>query len=308
MASVLKDKAPSTQQRRYKHFDVQRVTASFGANIIGIQVADAVDNEELFAELHAAWLEFQVLFLRDQVLTPEQHLALGQKFGELQKQGYVASLEGYEGLWVQEYPALYDGPVSDINWHADSAFRPKPTRGSLLYAIDVPEAGGDTVWADQCAAYDDLSPSWREFLSRLKCVHDNIANNPYRVFDQIGGKALSDMRKFLPPTEHPLICTHPETGRQFIFAGELMAREIVGMQPRESRAILDFLFAHQTRPEFQARLHWKAKTLAIWDNFSTLHRGIFDFGQAHRLMHRVSFNSPWIAGFENGSPAAASTA
>ena len=188
---------------------------------------------------------------------------------------------------------MYEGPVADINWHADSSFRDKPTRGSLLYAHDVPIGGGDTVWADQCAAFEDLSPAWQEFLSGLTCIHDNIANNPWRVIDQIGGKALGDMRKYLPPTEHRVVCTHPESGRRFLFVSELMSREIVGMGRQESRAVLDFLFAHQTRPEYQARLHWAPRTLALWDNYSTLHRGIFDFGQSHRLMHRVSFNTAW---------------
>ena len=106
---------------------------------------------------------------------------------------------------------------------------------------------------------------------------------------------MGDMRKFLPPTEHPLVCTHPESQRRFLFVSELMTREVVGMERLESRAVLDFLFAHQTRPEYQARLHWEPKTLALWDNYSTLHRGIFDFGQQHRLMHRVSFNTPWVS-------------
>ncbi len=303
MSNALQQRQP-LQTRSYKHFEARPVTGTFGAHISGLQIADALDSDALFEELHAAWVEFQVLFFRAQKLTPQQQLALGEKFGEIQKLGYVGSLEGLEGVWVQEYPDLYSGPVSDINWHADSSFRAKPTRGSLLLALDVPAGGGDTVWADQCAAYADLAPAWREFVDGLHVVHDNLASNPYRVFDQIGGKALGDMRKFLPPTEHPLVCTHPESGRRFLFASELMARDIVGMDRRESRAVLDFLFSHQTRPEYQARLHWEPGTLALWDNYSTLHRGIFDFGQAHRLMHRVSFNTGWIKGFEDGSPAA----
>ena len=293
MAGILTDRIPIAG-RSYRHFEARPVTGTFGALINNLQLADALNNDELFAEVHDAWLRYQVLFFRDQQLSPEQHLALGQRFGEIQKQGYVGSLDGHEGVWVQEYPALYSGPVSDINWHADSSFRAKPTRGSLLYALDVPAGGGDTVWADQCAAYEDLAPAWRSFLDELSCVHDNIANNPWRVLDQIGGKAVGDMRKFLPPTTHPVVCTHPDTGRRFLFVSELVAREIVGMNARESRAVLDFLFAHQTRPEYQARLHWEPRTLALWDNYSTLHRGIFDFGQSHRLMHRVSFNSGWI--------------
>ena len=293
MDKALQDRAP-TGATKYRQFEARPVTGTFAARIDGIQIADAIDDDELFQEIRTAWVKYQVLFFHDQDLQPGQQLALGQKFGDIQKLGYVGSLDGFEGVWVQEYPGMYEGPVADINWHADSSFRDKPTRGSLLYAHDVPPGGGDTVWADQCAAFEDLSPAWREFLSGLTCIHDNIANNPWRVIEEIGGKALGDMRKYLPPTEHRVVCKHPESGRHFLFVSELMSREIVGMGPRESRAVLDFLFTHQTRPEYQARLHWAPKTLALWDNYSTLHRGIFDFGQSHRLMHRVSFNTAWI--------------
>jgi taurine dioxygenase len=170
---------------------------------------------------------------------------------------------------------------------------PNPTRGSLLYAVDVPAGAGDTVWSDMTAAYDDLSPAWQRFLDGLSAVHDNVAKNFLRVFEQMGAEATAQMRRFLKPTEHPLVCTHPETGRKFLLVSELMAREIVGMGERESRAVLDFLFAHQTRPEFQCRFRWEPGSLALWDNYSTIHRGIFDFGQAHRLMHRVSFHDGW---------------
>ena len=113
------------------------------------------------------------------------------------------------------------------------------------------------------------------------------------MLEQNGAKALEDVRKFLPPTEHPVVCTHIESGRKFLFISELMSREIVGMNERESRAVIDFLTSEQTRPEYQARFHWEPKSLVLWDNYSTLHRGIFDFGQNHRLMHRVSFNTDW---------------
>jgi taurine dioxygenase len=294
MATGYQERTP-IGRGRYRDFDAHPVTGTFGAWISGVQIAAALEDETLFKDLYDAWLKYQVLFFRDQALTPAQHLELGGRFGEIQTLGYVGSLEGYDGVWVQEYPAMYDGPVADINWHADSSFRSKPTRGSLLYALEVPAGAGATVWADQCAAYDDLSPAWKSFLDELTCIHDNLARDPYRVFEQIGGKALAEMRAFLPPTEHPVVCTHPESARRFLFVSELMAREIVGMSRTESRAVLDFLFAHQTRPEYQARLHWEPRTLALWDNYSTLHRGIFDFGRTRRLMHRVSFNTDWLA-------------
>lgn len=282
-----------SEATEFTHFTVAPVSGTFGATIGDMQIADALDDEALFADLYRAWIHYQVLFFRNQELTPEQHLALGEKFGSVQKQGYAPSLDGHEGVWVQEYPDLFDGVVADINWHADSSFRSTPTRGSLLYALDVPESGGDTTWADQCAVYNNLAPGWRTFLEGLTCIHDNLWKNWLRVFEQNGAETIENLRKFLPPSEHPVVCTHPESGRKFVFVSELMSREIVGMNERESRAVLDFLFAEQTRPEYQARFHWRAKSLVLWDNFSTLHRGIFDFGKQHRLMHRVSFNTEW---------------
>ncbi|MEO8223834.1 MAG: TauD/TfdA family dioxygenase [Gammaproteobacteria bacterium] len=278
---------------RYSRFTVRPMTGTFGALVSGVRITDALTDEALFTDLRTAWVRYQVLFFRDQDLAPEQHLALGKRFGDIQEQGYVGSLEGHPGVWVQEYPAMYKGPVNDINWHADRSFRTTPTRGSLLYALDVPDGAGDTVWADMCAAYDELSPAWQRFLDPLTTIHDNVARNFQRVFDSMGGEALDKMRKFLTPTEHPLVCTHPESRRRFLFISELLTREVTGMSDRESRAVLDFLFAHQTRPEFQCRWHWEPRSLALWDNYSTIHRGIFDFGQSRRLMHRVSFHDHW---------------
>lgn len=277
----------------YTHFEATPQTGSFAAQINGIQLADALNNDELFNDIYAAWLKYQVLFFRNQKLSPEQQLLLGARFGEIQKQGYAPSLEGYEGVWAQEYPQLYNGLVTDIDWHADSSFRAKPTRGSLLLALDVPDGAGDTVWADMCAAYSDLAPAWQNFVGELSAVHDNMQRNLQKVLDQMEPEQYKQVRQYLPPNDHPVVCTHPETGRKFLFVSELMTREITGMNRNESRAVLDFIFAHQTRPEYQCRFQWEPGSVALWDNFSTLHRGIFDFGQSHRLMHRVSFNTPW---------------
>jgi taurine dioxygenase len=292
MSVSFADKTP-IEPTRYARFEARPLTGSFGALIDGVQIADALDDEALFAEIRAAWVRYQVVFFRGQRLTPAQHLALGQRFGEIQEQGYAPSLPEHPGVWVQEYPAMYDGPVADINWHADGSFRPNPTRGSLLYALDVPPGAGDTVWADMAAAFEEFSPAWQAFLAGLTAVHDNAARNFLHIFEQMGAEATAQMRKFLKPTAHPVVCRHPESGRRFLFVSELMTREVVGMSERESRTVLDFLFAHQVRPEFQCRFRWAPGSLALWDNYSTIHRGIFDFGRAHRLMHRVSFHDGW---------------
>ena len=294
--SQLATHVSAVKSRDFSRFKVTPLTGSFAAQIDGIQLAAAIDDDELFSELKQAWLDYQVLFFRQQDLSPEQHLALGARFGDIQKQGYAPSLEGHEGVWVQEYPDLFDGIVTDIHWHADSSFRAQPTRGSLLYALDVPVGGGDTVWADMCAAFEDLSPVVQEFIDGLTAIHDNMTRNLMSALEKLTAEEFSQVRKYLPPSEHPVVCTHPETGRRFLFISELMTREITHMNERESQAVLDFLFAHQTRPEYQCRFNWEPRSVALWDNFSTLHRGIFDFGQQHRLMHRVSFNTPWQKG------------
>ena len=291
--SQLAVKTPPVKAHNYKHLTAIPQTGTFGALVKDVQIADAINNDELFADIHQAWLDYQVLFFRNQELTPEQQLRLGERFGDIQKQGYAPSLDGHEGVWVQEYPDMFDGIVADINWHADSSFRAQPTRGSLLYALDVPVGGGDTVWADMCAAYEDLAPAWKTMVDGLSAVHDNMTKNLFAALDKMSGEQFAKIREYLPPSDHPVVCSHPETGRRFLFVSELMTREINDMNDRESRAVLDFLFAHQIRPEYQCRFNWEPKSLVLWDNFSTLHRGIFDFGQAHRLMHRVSFNTPW---------------
>ncbi len=292
--SQLATNVTGARAREFTRFTLTPLTGSFGARVDGIQLADAIGDDALFKEIRQAWLDQQVLFFHDQQLTPDQHLALGARFGDIQKQGYAPSLEGHEGVWVQEYPAMFDGIVSDIHWHADSSFRAHPTRGSLLYALVVPTGGGDTVWADMCAAYEDLSPAWRGFVDGLTAVHDNMTRNLMSALERLSPEEFAQVRKYLPPSEHPVVCAHPETGRRFLFVSEFMTREITGMNERESKAVLDYLFAHQTRPEYQCRLNWAPGTVALWDNYSTIHRGIFDFGQQHRLMHRVSFNTRWI--------------
>ena len=291
MSSALTDITPIVG-KTYEGFTARPMTGSFGALISGVHVADAIDNDELFSQLRAAWIDYQALFFRDQELTPAQHLALGKRFGEVQTEGYAPSLDEHPGVWVQEYPDMYQGPVSDINWHADSSFRENPTRGSLLYALDVPVAAGDTVWADAYAAYESLSDSWKSFVDPLTAIHDVATKGLHNMLDTMGGGVIA-MRAALPPTEQPVVATHPESGRKMLFVSELMTREIVGMTERESRAVLDFLFAHQTRPEFQCRWHWEPNSLVLWDNYATIHRGIFDFGMTHRLMHRVSFHDGW---------------
>ena len=273
----------------FEHISVRPVTGTFGATVSGVDISQPL-GEAALAELHSAWLEYQLLFFRDQEMSPEQHEAFAANFGELTKAGFMPTLEGTTGVFVQEYPGLYSRDVTDITWHCDAAFLPIPSRGSVLYALDVPEGAGDTVWANMYAAYEDLSDSMQSFLSGLTAVNDNAYRNLEALIERLGPEAFAQMRKMLPPSEHPVVRTHPETGRKSLFVSELMTSRIKDMKPAESRMLLDFLFRHSTQPEFQCRFSWEKNSVAFWDNRCTIHKGVFDFGDRHRLMHRVSID------------------
>ncbi len=265
------------------------LTGSFGAEVKGVDLAEPI-NEKALQVLKEAWIRYQVLFFRDQEITPDQQIGFARRFGELTTQGYMPKLDGNDYVWVQEYPALFSRGVNDITWHADSTFLEKPSKGSVLYALDVPESGGDTIWADMCAAYEALSDAMQTFLSGLTAMHDNMHKHLERLIEQMGPERFAQMRHMMPPTAHPVVRTHPESGRKCLFVSELMTSHIVELNPEESRQILALLFEHSNRPEFQCRMRWKQGSVAFWDNRSTIHKGVFDFGDAHRLMHRVSIN------------------
>jgi taurine dioxygenase len=261
-------------------------SGSFGAEVSGLDLTQPIA-ADIAAELYAAWLQYKVLFFRDQRVTPAQFTALGKVFGaEFMQKGRHPQLDGYPHIWVQAYPFLAEGPISDFTWHTDAAFMEIPLKATALYAVDVPEAGGDTAWCDTVAAYEDLSAKLQNMLSGLTARHDFAHYHLRNLLEQMEPQALAASLKAMPPAEHPVVCTHPETGCKSLFVSELLTSEIVGMKPAESRALLEFLFAHQKRTEFQCRFHWREHSIAVWDNRSTNHKGVMDFGDQTRVMHR----------------------
>ncbi len=271
-----------------QRFEVRPQTGTFGAEIAGIDLTQPIDSDTA-AELYATWLEYSVLFFRDQPITPPQYIAFAKIFGdELMEKGRHPQLEGYPHIWIQEYPFMLQGPISDFTWHSDASFMDVPLKATALYAVDVPDAGGDTAWCDMRAAYEDLSDKMQHMLSGLTAVHDFAHYHLRNLLEQMDAKSLGETLKAMPPAEHPVVCTHPETGRKCLYISELLTSQIVGMKPSESQALLNFLFAHSKRTEFQCRMHWAEHSIAVWDNRSTTHKGVMDFGDQHRLMHRVT--------------------
>lgn len=270
----------------YQHIELRLLGSTLGAEVTGVDLSQSL-NEATIKEIRTAWLDHLVLFFRDQDITPEQHKAFALYFGEFQKPGFVPTLENDPHIKVQEYDK-YSQIGSDITWHADDTFAEIPSKCSVLYALDVPDAGGDTIWANMQAAYEALSEPVQKFLSGLIAVHDLVATMGPGVLRERGPEAYTSFHNRTPPVEHPLVRTHPETGKKSIFVNPLMTSLIKGINPAESTAVLNFIYDHIMQPEFQVRFQWQKNSIAFWDNRCTIHKGVNDFFPAHRLMHRVA--------------------
>jgi taurine dioxygenase len=265
----------------YERIRVEPVAGALGAEVAGVELRKPLDAETI-AELRRAWLEHQVLFFRDQPLTVDEHKAFARRFGELHVHPVLQQMaaQGHPEIVVLESDARR--PVVADAWHSDVTFEREPPLGSILRAVAVPEAGGDTMWASMTAAYDALSQPMQQALSGLRAVHSGAGFR--RIAKQNQAETLAQNET----TTHPVIRTHPETGRKGIFVNSTFTKSIDGMKPRESRALLDFLFEHVTSPEFSCRFRWRKDSIAMWDNRCTQHRVVADNLPAYRRMERVT--------------------
>jgi len=270
----------------YTRFDVRPTTGALGAEISGLNLAEPLD-DTAFAELNAAWQKYLVLFFRNQQLTPEQHAAFGKRFGEIDPSAYIPTLPEHEDIRVQD---IQDSTQigNDINWHCDNSFREYPQKCSALYAIKVPEGAGDTTWVNMQLAYDLLSPTMRHFLDGLTAVHDLVETMGPGILKNFGPERWQAFRDRTPPVEHPVVRTHPESGRKSLFVNRLMTSSIKDLSEAESENLLEFLFRHCEQEELKCRFRWEAGSVAFWDNRCTIHRGIADFYTDRRIMHRVA--------------------
>ena len=273
-----------------QEFTIHPMTAPLGAEIHGLDISEPL--EDATAEkLRTAWVEYKVLFFREQELTPDQHKQFAHYFGEFQAPGFVPTLPDHPEVKRQEQPNKTN-LSANIIWHTDDIFNDIPSNGSVLYALDVPERGGDTLWCDLEAAYEALSDTMKDLLSGLKARHVPL-NDMRGMITAFGIDGFASSYKSITPSEHPVLKTHPVTGRTCLYVNEQNTVEIVGMTRSESDALLGFLFEHSQRPDFHCRFSWRKGSVAFWDNRCTMHRGLPNFMQAHRLMHRVA-----IAGTE----------
>lgn len=266
--------------------DVIRRQPTIGAEIRGVDLAQPLP-EALFAEIHAALLEHKVIFFRDQSLTSDQHIELARRFGQLETNPFRPQRENQPELQVIRNDR--DNPVLSTDvWHADLTFREKPTKFTVLRCLEMPDCGGDTLWADMCAAYDGLSTPLRDFVTGLSAVHD-FKN--FRVLfqgDPAKRAELQRMEELFPNPAHPVVLTHPDTRRRVLFVNRQFTVKILGLNAEESRSLLETLYQQASVPEYQFRLRWRPGTLAIWDNRSCQHYAANDYYPKLRHMERVA--------------------
>jgi taurine dioxygenase len=266
---------------------ITRLTPTIGALVEGIALGDAL-HDDAHVQIDRALVEHQVLFFRDQSLTPTQHREFAARFGRLHIHPiYPAHPEVPEVMVLDtDLMDLQDNAI----WHTDVTFTETPPMGSILIARVLPETGGDTLWSSSIAAYDALSPPMQRFLQGLTATHDITQSFPAERFgtSEEARSRLEKARLKNPPVSHPVIRTHPVSGRKALFVQEGFTSHINELKPAESRALLALLYAHSVKPEFTVRWKWRVGDVAFWDNRVTLHYATDDYRPARRVMNRAT--------------------
>lgn len=277
---------PLDSATTYQHITVHPIAGTMGAEIRGADLANLSD--EVFAEVKAAWLEHQVVLFRDQDITPEQQIAFAHRFGDIHHHPFMKGMDDYPDiLEIVKEPS--DTYTFGSAWHTDQMFNPKPAMATMLYAKETPSAGGDTMFANMYAAYDALSDGMKTMLADVKtwCVGSKQSNRAsrYAANAAMAGK-VRDPGDLQTESAHPLIRTHPETGRKALYIGSHV-QSLDGFTEAESAPLLKYLKAHSIRPEFTCRVNWKPGTLTLWDNRCVQHYAVPDYNERRR-MHRIT--------------------
>ena len=267
---------------------VSPIAGALGADIGGVDLNAALDNQT-FDEIHRALLAHHVIFFRDQDMTPQAQADFGRRFGPLNRHPYVKPLSDAPDVFaIVKEPD--DAHHFGNGWHTDISYTEKPAYGTLLYAVEVPPYGGDTLFTNLHLAYDSLSDGMKDMIGEMTGLFSSARTyGPQSERFKQGVKAMAVKAQEDPtPVEHPLVRTHPETGRKSLYYSELHMAGIKGMEKAEADPILNFLTKHCARPEFTCRYRWTAGALALWDNRCTAHYAIDDFAGHRRVMHRVT--------------------
>jgi taurine dioxygenase len=267
-------------------FEIRPIAGAIGAELHGIDLAADLSDDTI-AAVRQALLDHLVIFFRGQDLPPARFLALARRFGAPIEYPFVAGIDGFPEIIAVtklEHERVNFGGV----WHSDTTYLAEPPMGTLLVAREVPPVGGDTLFANQYLAYEALSERMRAMLEELKGVSNSAKADVTRTReDRVKSAGTSQAREALV-AEHPVVRTHPETGRKALYVNTAHTQRFAGMTEEESAGLLGFLFRHQSRPEFTCRFRWEVGSLAFWDNRCAQHNPINDYHGYRRVMHRIT--------------------
>ncbi len=266
-------------------FKVEAITPVIGASISGISLNQDLKSDTV-EKIYNALIKYQVIFFREQDLTPESHLQLAKRFGDIDPGHPVyPHVEGFQSIVLLKNDESSRPDTND--WHKDLTFKSNPPFASILHGVSVPKIGGDTLWASMSAVYDSLTDGWKEDLEGLEAIHDmgTFRNDFYK---EGGINSVNSALKKVGSAVHKVIETHPVSGKKYLNVNQSFTRNIVNLSQGASDHILKFLFQLLARPEFQVRFHWQNNSVAIWDNRITQHYAVNDYLPNSRHMQRVT--------------------
>lgn len=265
---------------------VRRIAGALGAEIEGVDIGKGLDAETV-ATVRQALLDHLVVFFHDQDISSDAFMAFASAFGSPARYPLLPGIEGYPMITEiikHEHETNNFGGI----WHADTTYLEHPPMGSMLYALEVPAYGGDTMWANQYLAYEALSEKMRGVLEELVGVNTSAKADVSKTREDMI-RSTADKASANPHVaEHPVVRTHPETGRKSLFVNVAHTSHFKGMTEAESEPILNYLFQHQARPEFTCRFRWRQGSLAFWDNRASQHNPINDYHGHRRVMRRIT--------------------
>ena len=274
--------------------DIKPIAGALGAELHGIDLSQELDEAAITA-VQKALHDYLVIFFRDQKITPYQHLAFARRFGDVEAHRYAKGLKSHPEV----LPVIKEATDRAANfggiWHSDVAFHAEPPMGQILYALEVPEAGGDTIFVNMYRAYETLSEGMKRMLEGVNAVFtgarsyggsDSEVTKRRALFSKSMDVKVMDNAE--SETAHPLIRTHPETGRKSLFISGIAIRRLEGMTVEESHPVLSYLKKHAIRPENTCQFHWRRGSIAFWDNRCTQHYALNDYHGQRRIMHRVT--------------------
>lgn len=262
---------------------MRRFAPALGAEVRGIRLADGID-EQTYREIRHAFLEHQVLFFKDQdEIPPAVQVAIGKTFGELHFHPAAPKMAGYPEVF--EIHVHRDSKIANGEfWHSDVSCDEIPPLGTILQIHILPEIGGDTLFANMYAAYDALSDPLKKMLEGLTATHGS--EHVYR--GRYSDRGVEDQDKVYPEASHPVVRTHPETGRKALYVNRTFTTKINELSDEESQTLLSFLYAHCEQIQFQVRFRWQRNDVAFWDNRCTMHHAVWDYWPHERKGRRVT--------------------